>query len=89
MAFEIASLVSGSGLEGAPAMRMLVAGGLQMQCTQLPAGVQAACSDTASFLEKKGNIEYSFNPEQPLSLGANLMQDADKVHVTSKFTPAK
>ena len=60
-----------------------------MQCGQLPANLQGACKDTASFLEKKGTIEYSFNPAQPLELGNNLLQDADKVEVVSKYTPAK
>ena len=89
MGFEIASLGSGSGLEGASAMRMMAVAGLQMQCGQLPANLQGACKDTASFLEKKGTIEYSFNPAQPLELGNNLLQDADKVEVVSKYTPAK
>lgn len=89
MAFEITSLMSGTGLEGAPAMRMMAAAGLQMQCGQLPLSMQSSCKDTASFIEKKGRIEYSFNPEQPVAIDDNLFQEADKVNIVSKYTPAK
>lgn len=85
--FEVLSMRSGNGLDGAQSLRMVSSAGLRLQCGQLPDNLKGACNDTATFLEKKGFIEYSFAPEQPLGLD-NLLKSLDTLEIKTKVVPA-
>lgn len=90
LVFDITSLISGGGVEGGGAFRALAVGALQLQCGQLPANLQGACKDTASFLEKKGVLTYTLDTTNgPVVIDDSVMQKADSIGVKTTFTPAK